>query len=144
MSFAINAFGHWRWTHPREEERSGQDGRDLRVSGIGPTALALSLAVAAALAVLWAFFLKTHTDDPSPWLGSALMMATFLAQYLSAQKHWQCWLVWLAVNAGNIALYCIAGRYIMAATYGLYFLNGIWALFHWLQLYRMQNQDKKP
>ncbi|MBO6029274.1 MAG: nicotinamide mononucleotide transporter, partial [Bacteroidales bacterium] len=25
ISLAINVFGHWRWTHPKEEERSSED-----------------------------------------------------------------------------------------------------------------------
>ena len=25
ISLMINAYGHWRWTHPREEERSAAD-----------------------------------------------------------------------------------------------------------------------
>ena len=31
VSFAINAFGHWRWTHPRVGERSVSDEKRLKV-----------------------------------------------------------------------------------------------------------------
>ncbi len=32
IAFAINAFGHWRWTHPKEDEKSAGDASALKVS----------------------------------------------------------------------------------------------------------------
>jgi len=136
ISFAINTYGHWKWTHPSTEERSRLDSKKLKVSKLDKKVLALCIAVSCALAVLWALFLKDHTDDVSPWLGSFIMMATFLAQYMSARKVWQCWIVWLVVNVANIVLYLSAERYIMASTYGLYFINGVWGMVSWLKLYK--------
>ena len=31
ISLAINVLGHWRWTHPRENERSSEDANKLKV-----------------------------------------------------------------------------------------------------------------
>lgn len=135
VSLAINAGGHYRWTHPREGERSSKDPSQLKVSAVRPVRWLFLGAAVLAAGALWALLLQERTSDVSPWLGSYIMMVTFLAQYLSAGKHWECWIVWMVVNAANIALYCTAGRYLMAATYGLYILNGVWSLSGWLKKY---------
>ena len=143
VSFAINAFGHWRWTHPREEERSAADECRLKVGHISKErwpGIALMVCVFGAV---WAMCLDwlpvkwpdVFQPDPSPWLDSYLLMFTLLAQYLSAQKCWECWIVWLVVNAANIVLYITSGLYLMPVVSLLYLANGIWSLISWKKLY---------
>ena len=138
VAFAINAFGHWRWTHPREDEVSSSDGKSLKVSRMSVSGWAVAIGLIAVCGAGWALFLK-ETADPSPWLDSYVLMATFLAQYLSAQKKWECWIVWLVVNVANIALYISAGLYVMPVVSLLYLINGIWSLLTWHRMYRKES-----
>ena len=138
VAFAINAFGHWRWTHPREDEVSSSDGKSLKVSRMSVSGWVVAIGLIAVCGAGWALFLK-ETADPSPWLDSYVLMATFLAQYLSAQKKWECWIVWLVVNVANIALYISAGLYVMPVVSLLYLINGIWSLLTWRRMYQKEN-----
>lgn len=138
VAFAINAFGHWRWTHPREDEVSSSDGKSLKVSRMSLQGWAIAIGLIVVCGAGWALFLK-ETADPSPWLDSYVLMATFLAQYLSAQKKWECWIVWLVVNVANIALYISAGLYVMPVVSLLYLINGIWSLLAWRRMYQKEN-----
>ena len=138
VAFAINAFGHWRWTHPREDEVSSSDGKSLKVSRMSLQGWAIAIGLIVVCGAGWALFLK-ETADPSPWLDSYVLMATFLAQYLSAQKKWECWIVWLVVNVANIALYISAGLYVMPVVSLLYLINGIWSLLTWRRMYQKEN-----
>ena len=138
VAFAINAFGHWRWTHPREDEVSSFDGKSLKVSRMSIQGWAVAIGLIAVCGAGWALFLK-ETADPSPWLDSYVLMATFLAQYLGAQKKWECWIVWLVVNVANIALYISAGLYVMPVVSLLYLINGIWSLLTWRRMYRKES-----
>ena len=114
ISLMINAYGHWRWTHPREEERSAADSSRLKVGNIPPRHLALYVLAVLGASVAWAFVLKFVFDDPAnPYLDSLMLMLTLCAQYLSARKYWECWIVWLLVNIGNATLYILSGLYIM-------------------------------
>ncbi|MDO5442042.1 MAG: nicotinamide riboside transporter PnuC [Bacteroidia bacterium] len=137
VAFGINAFGHWRWTHPREDEISSVDGKSLKVSRMPVKTWAIVLGLVAVCGAVWGLFLK-GTDDPSPWLDSYVLMATFLAQYLSAQKKWECWTVWLVVNVANIILYISAGLYVMPVVSLLYLINGVWSLFTWFRMYKKE------
>lgn len=139
VSFAINLYGHWRWTHPKEEERSAADATALKVGSLGPKGWLASIAVVAAAGALWALCLQwlpqrwpdVFGADPSPWLDSYVLMVTLLAQFLSARKCWECWIVWLVVNCANIALYIVSGLYLMPLVSALYLANGIWSLVSW-------------
>ncbi len=134
VAFAINIFGHWRWTHPRAEERSGEDGL-LKVSALGLRQVALLLAAVTVFGALWGYVLKTWTSDPLPWLDSYVLMITFLAQYLSAQKKWECWIVWIVVNVCNMTLYLKSGLVFMPMVSALYLINGVWSLYSWKKSY---------
>ncbi len=130
VAFVINAFGHWRWTHPKAEEKSKEDGL-LKVSRLGRGQIAAAAAAVAVLGAAWGYVLKNWTQDPLPWLDSYVLMLTFLAQYLSAQKKWECWVVWLVVNLCNLALYLLSGLRFMPVVSVLYLINGIWSLYSW-------------
>ena len=137
ISLIINAYGHWRWTHPKEEERSAADSGRLKVGNIPPQHLALYVLVVLGAAIAWAFVLKFVFDDPTnPYLDSLMLMLTLCAQYLSARKYWECWIVWLLVNIGNATLYILSGLYIMPVVSALYIANGIWSLVSWRKMYK--------
>lgn len=137
ISLIINAYGHWRWTHPREEERSAADNSRLKVGNIPPRHLALYVLAVLGASVAWAFVLKFVFDDPAnPYLDSLMLMLTLCAQYLSARKYWECWIVWLLVNIGNATLYILSGLYIMPVVSALYIANGVWSLVSWRKMYK--------
>lgn len=137
ISLMINAYGHWRWTHPREEERSAADSSRLKVGNIPPRQVALYLLAVLGASVAWAFVLKFVFDDPAnPYLDSLMLMLTLCAQFLSARKYWECWIVWLLVNIGNATLYILSGLYIMPVVSALYIANGIWSLVSWRKMYK--------
>ena len=137
ISLMINAYGHWRWTHPREEERSAADNSRLKVGNIPPRHLALYVLAVLGASVAWAFVLKFVFDDPAnPYLDSLMLMLTLCAQYLSARKYWECWIVWLLVNIGNATLYILSGLYIMPVVSALYIANGVWSLVSWRKMYK--------
>lgn len=137
ISLMINAYGHWRWTHPREEERSAADSSRLKVGNIPPRYLALYVLAVLGASVAWAFVLKFVFDDPAnPYLDSLMLMLTLCAQYLSARKYWECWIVWLLVNIGNATLYILSGLYIMPVVSALYIANGVWSLVSWRKMYK--------
>lgn len=137
ISLIINAYGHWRWTHPREEERSAADSSRLKVGNIPPRQVALYVLAVLGASVAWAFVLKFVFDDPAnPYLDSLMLMLTLCAQYLSARKYWECWIVWLLVNIGNATLYILSGLYIMPVVSALYIANGVWSLVSWRKMYK--------
>ena len=68
VAFIINAFGHWRWTHPRPEETSSEDGKSLAVSSMNPRQWGIAAAVVLFCGAVLSIILREETADPSPWL----------------------------------------------------------------------------
>ena len=145
IAFAINTYGHWRWTHPRSGEQSSADASALKVTRLSVQGWCATLTAVVVAGAVWGFVLsRLGTDwftdifsaDPTPWLDSYSLMLTLLAQFLSAQKKWDCWIVWLVVNITNITLYLSAGLVFMPIVSALYLVNGIWSLWTWFRLYK--------
>lgn len=145
IAFAINTYGHWRWTHPRNGEQSSADASALKVTRLSMQGWCAALTTVVVAGAVWGFVLsRLGTDwftdifsaDPTPWLDSYSLMLTLLAQFLSAQKKWDCWIVWLVVNITNITLYLSAGLVFMPIVSALYLVNGIWSLWTWFRLYK--------
>lgn len=137
VSLAINAFGHYRWTHPREGEQSSEKIGELKVSALSWTWRAVTLALVADLVAVSGWLVgKYFPADPIPYLDCCVTVLILAAQLLSASKKWDCWIVWLLVNCTQLALHLSVGNIFMATVSGLYLVNGVLSLVNWIKLYR--------
>ena len=137
VSLAINIAGHYRWTHPREDEKSASDSKKLKVSMLDWQERILAIASVFIVAGLWGWLLDTlFSADPHPYLDSCVTVLILMAQLLSAMKKWDCWIAWLLVNVSQIILHLSVGHIFMPIVCGLYLINGLWSLRTWLKLYR--------
>lgn len=137
VSLAINLLGHWRWTHPRENEQSRDDRNALKVSMLSWPGRLFALAFVFIVAGLWGRLLDVlFPADPHPYLDSCVTVLILVAQFLSAQKKWDCWVAWLLVNITQIILHLSVGHVFMPIVCTLYLLNGLWSLATWMKLYK--------
>lgn len=137
VSLAINVMGHYRWTHPREEERSSEDGRKLKVGMLSWPERALAAGAVLLVALAWGWLLDSlFPRDPHPYLDSCVTVLILMAQLLSALKKWDCWIAWLLVNITQIVLHISVGNVFMPVVSALYLVNGLWSLATWMKLYR--------
>jgi len=137
VSLAINVLGHWRWTHPREDERSAEDGKSLKVSMLTWPQRLLAIATVLMIIAVWGLLLDHFFPaDPQPYLGCAVTVLILMAQLLSSMKKWDCWIAWLFVNCTQLVLHLLLGNYFMMAVSGLYLVNGLWSLYSWMKLYK--------
>ena len=137
ISLAINVFGHWRWTHPKEEERSSEDSNKLKVSMLTWPQRGFTVAAILVIALLWGWVMKTFFPaNPAPYLDCCVTVLILTAQLLSALKKWDCWMAWLIVNITQIILHISVGNVFMPIVCGLYLVNGLWSLYSWMKLYK--------
>ncbi len=137
VSLGINILGHYRWTHPREGERSAEDASALKVSMLSWGERGLAAMAVLVMAFAWGWTLdRLFPSDPHPYLDAVVTMLILLAQLLSALKKWDCWVAWLLVNVSQMALHLSVGNPFMAVVCGLYLVNGCWALYSWMKRYK--------
>ena len=137
VSLGINILGHYRWTHPKEDERSASDAGALKVSKLSWSERGIAIAVVLLVAAVWGWLLRSlFPADPQPYLDSCVTVLILVAQFLSAQKKWDCWIAWLIVNVTQLILHISVGNVFMPIVCALYLVNGIAALRNWSGLYR--------
>ena len=137
VSLGINIMGHYRWTHPKEDEKSSQDSKALKVSMLSWPERILCIVAVFVIAFAWGWLLdRLFPADPHPYLDSCVTVLILMAQFLSAQKKWDCWVAWLIVNVTQMALHLSVGNFFMPIVCGLYLINGIVSLLNWGKLYK--------
>ena len=137
VSLGINIMGHYRWTHPKEDEKSSQDSKALKVSMLSWPERILCIVAVFIIAFAWGWLLdRLFPADPHPYLDSCVTVLILMAQFLSAQKKWDCWVAWLIVNVTQMALHLSVGNFFMPIVCGLYLINGIVSLLNWGKLYK--------
>ena len=137
VSLAINIMGHYRWTHPKEDEKSSQDSAALKVTMLSWQERILCILAVFVIAFGWGWLLDhLFPADPHPYLDSCVTVLILMAQFLSAQKKWDCWVAWLVVNVTQMALHLSVGNFFMPIVCGLYLINGIVSLLNWGKLYK--------
>ena len=137
ISLAINVLGHWRWTHPKESERSSEDASKLKVSMLTWPSRAFVVGAILVIAFGWGWAMDSlFPNDPHPYLDCCVTVLILTAQLLSALKKWDCWIAWLLVNVTQIILHISVGNVFMPIVCALYLVNGLWSLYSWMKLYK--------
>ena len=137
VSLGINILGHYRWTHPKAGEMSSEKTGELKVSMLNWYERVLTVAIVLVVAALWGWLLqRLFPADPHPYLDSCVTILILVAQFLSAQKKWDCWVAWIIVNITQLILHLSVGNIFMPIVSALYLVNSIVSLYNWEKMYR--------
>ena len=146
ISLAINMYGHYRWTHPKEEEKDQKS--QLKVTVFNNGERVVVLAVVLIFMFVWGYILsRVDLWFPSlfahratqPYFDAFILGTILMAQYLSAQKKLDCWGCWMTANVCNIILLSRTGLGIMPIVYAAYVILAIGGFLTWLKMYRKQH-----
>ena len=137
VSLGINILGHYRWTHPKEGETSSEKQGELKVSMLNWYERVLTVVIVRVVAALWGWLLRRiFPADPHPYLDSCVTILILVAQFLSAQKKWDCWIAWIVVNITQLILHLSVGNIFMPIVSALYLVNGVISLINWEKMYK--------
>jgi nicotinamide mononucleotide transporter len=117
----------------------------LRGAGGGPLPVSsahrrtlLGMALAGVLATCaYGMLLKQFTDAYAPFIDSAVLAFSIVAQLLLMWRRIETWPVWLLVNTVSVPLYASRGLYLTATLYAGYWFN---ALVSWWWWHRQMRQ----
>jgi len=146
ISFAINIFGHYRWTHPRKNEENKQ--HELKISLLGNNMrMMYLLIIIISTFVWWMLVSKMHecwppqypVDSWRKFLDAFVVVMILLAQLLSAQKKLDCWGAWMTVNVTNVTLYALSGLFFLAFESATKIILATFGFLHWLKKYKKDN-----
>lgn len=125
--FIVLTYGWWHWTHPDRNRTV------LPVTRLTRGGLAGCIAAGLGGAVLWGWYLRTHTDAQMPYRDAFIASFSILSQWLQARKKLENWAGWMIVNLSAIAVYWMAGLYWFSVLYALFFVLAVGGHCEWLK-----------
>lgn len=129
-----SAIGWWQWLH-------GKAGAPLQVTRAAPRLLAWVFAAALLATAIHGGLLKTFTNAYAPFLDSAVLAFSVVAQLLLMQRRLESWLFWLLVNSIAVPLFASRGLYLTSVLYAGYWINAVVSFRHWRRL-AMQSEER--
>ncbi|WP_019515653.1 nicotinamide riboside transporter PnuC [Sphingomonas sp. Mn802worker] len=77
----------------------------------------LAAGVLGGVAIGW--FTSRYTDAALPWLDAMLSSFSLVAQYWTARRHRQSWLLWIAVDIIYVGMFVVKGLVLTAGLYAV-------------------------
>lgn len=124
-----SAIGWWQW-------QCGPAGKPRPVSRAGAAVVWWSVPIGVGATVLYGALLHAWTDAYAPFVDSAVLVFSVIAQVLLMQRRVESWAFWLLVNTIAVPLYASRGLYLTSLLYVVYWVNAAVSIRHWLRLAR--------
>jgi len=103
VCFALMVYGWYEWLH------GGANKKELPVSKTPRWAWTAGI-VAGLLGSAMTIWIQFHyTDNPNPFVDSSLLAWSLVAQWMTARKWIESWVLWLVINTISIPLYVVRG-----------------------------------
>jgi nicotinamide mononucleotide transporter len=116
--------GWWQWVR-------GRAGHALSVSRATPRQVASAMAVAAVATVGYGALLARFTNAYAPFVDSAVLALSVVAQVFLMKRRLENWPVWLLVNTIAVPLYASRGLHVTALLYAGYWVNAWVGWWRW-------------
>lgn len=117
ICLGLMLYGWYEWLHggaQRSELPVSRTPRWAWAAGVGSGLVFSAIVIAVQL---------RYTDNPSPWVDSSLMVWSLVAQWMTARKWIENWILWIVINTFSVPLYVTRDLWITAVLYA-----GLWLL----------------
>lgn len=130
------AYGWYWWL------RGGKNKSELPVSRISRRNALIVLAAALVAIGIWTPILR-HYGDPAPLLDATLAIGTLAAQFMLDRKWIECWILYLLVDLGFVALYFSRAYYPSSILYGYFCFLAIAGILSWSKSLRNSKLESR-
>lgn len=126
-----SAIGWWHWLR-------GRAGETLPVTRTTRREFGGAIVLAALATVGYGALLMRFTNAYAPFIDSAVLALSVVAQVFLLRRRVENWPVWLLVNTIAVPLYASRGLQLTAVLYAAYWVNAWFGWWRWRQLQRLQ------
>jgi nicotinamide mononucleotide transporter len=123
--------GWWRWLH-------GRNGAPLPITHAGWRSLGWMIPTGLAATAAYGALLHFYTDAYAPFLDSAVLAFSVIAQLLMMGRRIENWPVLLVVNTIAVPLYYSRGLMLTSVLYAGFWINALVSWWWWRRLARQQ------
>jgi len=117
VCLVLMIYGWYEWLH------GGVQKTELPVTKTPPWAWrdGVLAGVIGSASVIWVQL--RFTDNPAPYVDSSLLVWSLVAQWMTARKWLENWILWILINTVSVPLYVTRNLWITAVLY-----IGLWIL----------------
>jgi nicotinamide mononucleotide transporter len=126
-----SATGWWYWLR-------GRAGEAVPVTRTTRRELGAAILLAGLVTAGYGAMLARFTDAYAPFVDSAILALSVMAQVFLLRRRVENWPVWLVVNTIAVPLYASRGLHLTAVLYAAYWINAWFGWWRWHRLKRMQ------
>jgi nicotinamide mononucleotide transporter len=120
----VQFLGWWAWL------KGGKDRTELNVSNL--TFNQWGMIIISVLPLYFGVsYLNVFLGGASPFLDTAILIVSILAQYLLIWKKIESWGAWIIVNIVSIYVYGTTGAFLLATQYLLFLGNAVYGYIMW-------------
>jgi len=110
----------------------------LPITSLRPRAWAWLAPLAVVATFGYGWMLTRLTNAYAPYIDSAVLVLSVIAQILMMRRKLESWWVWLLVNTVAVPLYYSRGLHLTSILYIGFWVNALVALGHWRNLMRAE------
>lgn len=111
--------------------RRGAGGKPLPITRTGWRSLAWVVPAGIASVVIYGMLLHRFTNAYAPFIDSAVLVFSIIAQFLLMSRRIETWAFWLLVNTVAVPLYYSRGLHLTAVLYAAYWVNALISWYWW-------------
>jgi nicotinamide mononucleotide transporter len=115
---------------------TGDRGVALPVTNVKTRSLLIIVPAGIAATAGYGALMHFFTDAYAPFVDSAVLVFSIVAQLLLMQRRVENWPFWLLVNSIAVPLYASRGLYLTSFLYGCYWINAVVSWLWWRRLAR--------
>lgn len=113
--------------------------QSLPITNVNPAQIVKYNIAAVAVGVVYAAILHKFTDAYMPWIDSAVLVFSVVAQILLMRRQVETWMVWIAVNTLSVPLFWSRELYMTSVLYGFFWVNAIVSYYQWKKIQREES-----
>jgi nicotinamide mononucleotide transporter len=122
-----SAVGWYQWL-------KGAGGGALPVTNVKARSLLMIVPLGVAVTAAYGAMLHAFTNAYAPFMDSAVLVFSIVAQLLLMQRRIENWPFWLLVNSIAVPLYASRGLYLTSFLYACYWINAVVSWLVWRRL----------
>jgi len=123
--FALMIYGWYEWLH------GGANRKELPVTTAPRWAWIAGIAAGVVASAITIWIQLTFTDNVAPYVDSSLFAWSVVAQWMTARKWIESWILWLVLNTVSIPLYISRDLWLTAVLFVVLWILAIVGYREW-------------
>lgn len=125
VCLALMLYGWYEWLH------GGANKKELPVTRTPQWAWTRGVIAGILGSLLVIAFQLRFTDNPNPYVDSSLLVWSLVAQWMTARKWIENWILWIVINTFSVPLYIVRHLWFTAGLYVALWILAVVGYIQW-------------